>query len=316
MRLLIAEDELEIARVLKTVLERQSYGVDTVTNGADALDYILSGDYDGVILDLMMPRMDGLTVLRRLRAEGNATPVLVLTARSEVSDRVEGLDAGADDFLPKPFAITELLARVRALLRRRDSYVPQVLTLGNLSLDCGRCQIYNEKGERLQLGSKEFQLLECLMRNPRRMYSTQELMERIWGWDSDSEINVVWTNITYLRRKLRELGAGVEIRSVRGVGYRMECAGQRGGQHPHRASPVGVLPSPPPAHPETDDSRLRKRREEGKLACPVWKPGPQASGLRTGYTRKLKPSQKKPWPNCKRCGNKWMKYSKFRHGKF
>ena len=225
MRLLIAEDELEIARVLKTALEHQNYGVDTVNNGADALDYILNGAYDGAILDLMMPQMDGLTVLRLLRAAGNATPVLVLTARSEVSDRVEGLDAGADDFLPKPFAMTELLARVRALLRRRDSYAPQVLTLGKLSLDCGCCQIYNEKGERLQLGSKEFQLLECLMRSPRRVYSTRELMERAWGWDSEAEINVVWTNITYLRRKLRELDAGVEIRCVRGIGYRMECAG-------------------------------------------------------------------------------------------
>ena len=225
MRLLIAEDELEISKVLKMVLEQQKYAVDVVDNGADALDYILDGDYDGVILDLMMPRMDGIEVLRRLRAEENATPVLVLTARSEVSDRVEGLDAGADDFLPKPFAITELLARVRAMLRRRANYVPNVLKLGNLSLDCGRSQLYTGGERRVQLNGKEFQLMEYLMRNPKRIFSTQELMERIWGWNSEAEINVVWTNIAYLRRKLRELNATAEIRSVRGAGYCMEDAG-------------------------------------------------------------------------------------------
>ena len=225
MRLLIAEDELEISKVLKMVLEQQKYAVDVVDNGADALDYILDGDYDGVILDLMMPRMDGIEVLRRLRAEENATPVLVLTARSEESDRVEGLDAGADDFLPKPFAITELLARVRAMLRRRANYVPNVLKLGNLSLDCGRYQLYTGGERRVQLSGKEFQLMEYLMRNPKRIFSTQELMERIWGWNSEAEINVVWTNIAYLRRKLRELNATAEIRSVRGAGYCMEDAG-------------------------------------------------------------------------------------------
>lgn len=225
MRLLIAEDELEISKVLKMVLEQQKYAVDVVDNGADALDYILDGDYDGAILDLMMPRMDGIEVLRRLRAEENATPVLVLTARSEVSDRVEGLDAGADDFLPKPFAITELLARVRAMLRRRANYVPDVLKLGNLSLDCGRYQLYTGGERRVQLSGKEFQLMEYLMRNPKRIFSTQELMERIWGWNSEAEINVVWTNIAYLRRKLRELNATAEIRSVRGAGYCMEDAG-------------------------------------------------------------------------------------------
>ena len=225
MRLLIAEEELEISKVLKMVLEQQKYAVDVVDNGADALDYILDGDYDGVILDLMMPRMDGIEVLRRLRAEENATPVLVLTARSEVSDRVEGLDAGADDFLPKPFAITELLARVRAMLRRRANYVPDVLKLGNLSLDCGRYQLYTGGERRVQLSGKEFQLMEYLMRNPKRIFSTQELMERIWGWNSEAEINVVWTNIAYLRRKLRELNATAEIHSVRGAGYCMEDAG-------------------------------------------------------------------------------------------
>ena len=225
MRLLIAEDELEISKVLKMVLEQQKYAVDVVDNGADALDYILDGDYDGVILDLMMSRMDGIEVLRRLRAEENATPVLVLTARSEVSDRVEGLDAGADDCLPKPFAITELLARVRAMLRRRANYVPDVLKLGNLSLDCGRYQLYTGGERRVQLSGKEFQLMEYLMRNPKRIFSTQELMERIWGWNSEAEINVVWTNIAYLRRKLRELNATAEIRSVRGAGYCMEDAG-------------------------------------------------------------------------------------------
>ena len=224
MRLLIAEDELEISKVLKMVLEQQKYAVDVVDNGADALDYILDGDYDGVILDLMMPRMDGIEVLRRLRAEENATPVLVLTARSEVSDRVEGLDAGADDFLPKPFAITELLARVRAMLRRRANYVPNVLKLGNLSLDCGRYQLYTGGERRVQLSGKEFQLMEYLMRNPKRIFSTQELMERIWGWNSEADVSVVWVHISNIRKKLAALGAPVEIRFIRGAGYILEEA--------------------------------------------------------------------------------------------
>lgn len=220
MRLLVAEDVHELSSVLKTLLEHNHYTVDTVDNGKDALSYALSGAYDGILLDIMMPGMDGISVLRELRRQGLHTPVLLLTARSDLDDRVAGLDAGADDYLPKPFATSELLARVRALLRRSSDYVDDVLTVGNLCLNCTAYELSTPHGL-IHLTNKEFQLLECFMRNPKRVFTADELMERIWGWDSDTEINVVWTNISYLRRKLEQLGATVGIRSIRGVGYRL-----------------------------------------------------------------------------------------------
>ena len=221
MRILIADDERELARALKTVLERAKYTVDAVDNGDDALEYALRGVYDGVILDVMMPGKDGLTVLRAMREKGMATPVMLLTARSEVSDRVEGLEAGADDYLPKPYAMAEFLARVKALLRRSGNYAMDVLSLGNLRLNCSTYEL-SAPGGALRMNNKEFQLLELFMRSPRRVFSTEELMEKLWGWDSEAEINVVWTNVANLRRKLAQLGADVELRSIRGVGYRLE----------------------------------------------------------------------------------------------
>ena len=221
MRILIADDERDLARALKTVLERSKYTVDAVDNGDDALEYALRGVYDGVILDVMMPGKDGLTVLRTLREKGAATPVMLLTARSEISDRVEGLEAGADDYLPKPFAMAEFLARVKALLRRSGNYAMDVLTLGNLRLNSSTYELSGPQGA-LRMNNKEFQLLELFMRSPRRVFSTEELMEKLWGWDSEAEINVVWTNVANLRRKLAQLGADVELRSIRGVGYRLE----------------------------------------------------------------------------------------------
>ena len=220
MRLLIAEDVHELSSVLKTLLEHSHYTVDTVGNGTDALSYALTGVYDGILLDIMMPGMDGLSVLRELRRRGVRTPVLMLTARSDLEDRVTGLDAGADDYLPKPFATTELLARIRALLRRSGDYIDNVITVGNLRLDCTAYELSTPQGV-IHLGNKEFQLMECFMRSPKKVFTADELMERIWGWDSESEINVVWTNISYLRRKLEQLGSTVGIRSIRGVGYRL-----------------------------------------------------------------------------------------------
>ena len=221
MRILIADDERELAKALKTVLERSKYTVDTVFTGADALEYGLQGVYDGLILDIMMPGMDGLEVLRALRDRGIATPVMLLTARGEVSDRVTGLEAGADDYLPKPFAMAEFLARVKALLRRSGSYAADVLAVGDLQLDSGAYELRGPKGA-AKMNNKEFQLLELFMRSPRRIFSTDDLMEKLWGWDSEAEINVVWTNIANLRRKLGQLGSRVEIRSIRGVGYQLE----------------------------------------------------------------------------------------------
>ncbi len=221
VRILIAEDELPIARALKAVLEREKYAVDTVHNGTDALDYITLSQYDALVLDIMRPGLDGLEVLRRARARGVTTPALFLTAKSEIDDRVAGLDAGADDYLPKPFATAEFLARVRALTRRRGDYAPDLLTLGNLSLDRARYTL-SVGGIQERLSNKEFQLMELLMRAPRQVFSTERIMERVWGLASEAELDVVWTYIGFLRKKLKALGADVEIRTIRGVGYTLE----------------------------------------------------------------------------------------------
>ncbi len=222
MRLLVAEDEREIGKALKLILERSKYSVDWVDNGTDALEYLLTGSYDGAVLDIMMPGQDGIAVLMALRRAGLSTPVLLLTAKAELSDRVAGLDAGADDYLPKPFASSELLARVRAMLRRREQFTPDLLTFEDLTLNCSAYELGSTHGV-LRLTNKEFQIMELLMRSPHHIFSSEQLMERIWGWDSDTEINVVWTNIAYLRRKMTRLKVRAEIRSVRGAGYMLEA---------------------------------------------------------------------------------------------
>ncbi len=220
MRLLLAEDERELSRALVTILEHSSYTVDAVYNGADALDYLRSGLYDGAILDIMMPKMDGLTVLRTAREEGLSLPVLLLTAKGEVDDRVAGLDSGADDYLPKPFSTKELLARLRAMLRRTPGNAPadNRLTFGNLSLDLSVCELSTDEGS-IRLANKEFQMMELLLRNPGRVISADRFMEKIWESESDSEINVVWVYVSNLRKKLASLGSDAEIRTARGLGY-------------------------------------------------------------------------------------------------
>lgn len=221
MRLLLAEDERELADALCAILRHQHYSVDAVYNGDDALDYGLAENYDGIILDIMMPGKNGIEVLRTLRARGIVTPVLLLTAKSEVEDRVLGLDAGADDYLPKPFDTRELLARLRAMTRRPADFTPNLLEAGNLQLNRETFTISGEKGS-LRLGSKEFQMLEMLMRNPKRLISAEQFMDRIWGYDADAESSVVWVYISYLRKKLAAVGANVEIKATRGVGYSLE----------------------------------------------------------------------------------------------
>ncbi len=221
MRILVAEDEKEIAKALKTVLEKNKYSVDVVYNGMDAFEYAKQLTYDVLILDVMMPVMDGLAVLRNIRALGIHTPALFLTAKGELEDRVAGLDAGADDYLPKPFAMSELTARVRALIRRSDSYNPQILSFGNISLDSSRYLLLSSNGQ-LRLNNKEFQMMELFFRNPGCVFSTEHLMEKIWGTDSDTEISVVWTNIGFLRKKLKQLEADVQLRTIRGAGYALE----------------------------------------------------------------------------------------------
>lgn len=221
MRLLIADDDRDIARALAVLLERNHYSTDTVCNGSDAYIFASGGDYDGLILDIMMPGMDGLKVLRKLRADGVNTPVLLLTARGDVEDRVDGLDAGADDYLPKPFAASELLARVRAMLRRKDQYRGDVLEFQGLTLNLSTYEL-SFGGKGLRLVSREFQMLELLMQSPGNVVSTEQFMERIWGWDSEVEVSIVWVYISNLRKKFDSLGAPVNIRAVRGVGYCLE----------------------------------------------------------------------------------------------
>ena len=221
MRILIAEDEVTIARALKVMLEKNKYAVDMVHNGNDALDYIQATTYDALVLDIMMPGKDGIEVLKAARAEGNTTPALFLTAKAEVADRVAGLDAGADDYLPKPFAASEFLARVRALTRRSSSYSSSMLSVGNVTLDCSQYLVKTALGE-ARLNNKEYQLMELFFRHPRQVFSSEHLMEKVWGLDSEAEIDVVWTYIGFLRRKLKQIGAEIEIRTIRGAGYALE----------------------------------------------------------------------------------------------
>lgn len=221
MRLLIAEDDRDIAKALTALFEHNNYSVDVVYNGNDGYDYAVEGNYDGIILDIMMPGMDGLEVLRTLRNAEVKTPVLLLTARGEIEDRVNGLDAGADDYLPKPFAASELLARVRAMLRRRDNYQDEILEFEGLSLNLSTFELSFQDSS-LRLVSREFQMLQLLMQSPGSVISTEHFMERIWGWDSDVEVSIVWVYVSNLRKKIDKLGAPVNIRAVRGVGYCLE----------------------------------------------------------------------------------------------
>ena len=221
MRILLAEDEIDLSKALVAILKHNNYSVDAVYDGADALDYGFEQKYDGIILDIMMPKKSGLQVVKELRQEGHDVPVLLLTARGEVEDRVLGLDSGADDYLTKPFAMQELLARIRAMTRRKTDFSPNVQEFGGLTLNRETFELGYGK-QRVCLGNKEFQLLELLMRSPGRLISTEQFMEQIWGYDSDVELNVVWVYISYLRKKLLNLEAPVEIRDVRGVGYKLE----------------------------------------------------------------------------------------------
>ena len=222
MRILLAEDEKELSNALSVILRHNNFSVDPVYDGQDALDYLEAENYDAAILDIMMPKVDGITVLRRIRAQGNAIPVLILTAKSEIDDRVTGLDAGADDYLTKPFSSRELLARIRAITRRQgESVADTLLSFGNVTLDRSVYDLTGPSG-RVRLGNKEYQMMEMLMMNPGQLISTDRFMDRIWGYDSDAEINVVWVYLSNLRKKLLSVGASVQIRAARGLGYSLE----------------------------------------------------------------------------------------------
>ena len=223
MRLLLAEDEEILSDAVVAILTHNNFSVDPVYDGQDAIDYLMTGDYDAAILDIMMPKKDGITVLKDLRGAGMTIPVLMLTAKSQLEDKVEGLDSGADDYLTKPFAMEELIARVRALLRRQPEYTSTELSFGDMSLRRADSTLSGPKGE-VRLANKEYQIMELLMVNPGQIISTERFMEKVWGYDSEAEINVVWVNISGLRKKIVEIGASVQIKAARGIGYLLEEA--------------------------------------------------------------------------------------------
>ena len=220
MRILLAEDEQQLAKAIVKILEKNKYSADAVYDGEEALSYIQNGNYDLAILDIMMPKADGLTVLRKVRESGNNIPIIMLTAKSEIEDRVAGLDSGANDYLPKPFDTRELLARIRAVTRGNTEKDGK-LRFGNISLDRTSFELASPAGN-FRLTNKEFQLLEYFMANPKRILSTEQIMEKVWGYDSEAEINVVWAYISYLRKKLAALGANVQIKASRNAGYYLE----------------------------------------------------------------------------------------------
>ena len=220
MRLLLAEDERSLSRALVTILEKNNYTVDAVYNGEDALTFLQTGNYDAAILDIMMPKMDGIAVLKRLRAQENPIPIIMLTAKAEIDDKVLGLDSGANDYLTKPFDTKELLARIRAMTRSQKS-ADSRLIFGNVTLNRATFEISSPAGS-FRLANKEFQMMEMLMSNPQQLISTERFMEKIWGYDSDTEINVVWVYISYLRKKLVALGADIQIKATRNAGYSLE----------------------------------------------------------------------------------------------
>ena len=226
MRLLIAEDEKDLADALCVLFEKNQFSVDTVGDGFSAYEYASSGEYDAIILDIMMPKLNGIDVLKRLREDSVSTPVMMLTAKGQKDDRILGFNSGADDYLPKPFDPDELIARVRALLRRSISYTPDILRFGDISLDTGdgtlKCN-----NRQVKLSAREYRLMELFMRSPHTVISADRIMERIWGWDSDAGTGVVWVHISNLRKKLSSIGSSVSIRANRGLGYTLETENKK-----------------------------------------------------------------------------------------
>lgn len=221
MRLLLAEDEKSLSHALVTILEKSHYSVDAVYDGQEALEYLESEAYDGLILDIMMPKLDGITVLKTIRKQGNKIPVLILSAKSEIEDKVDGLDAGANDYLAKPFDARELLARIRVITRVNTESNDSLIRFGHVTLNRKTYVLKGEKAE-FKLANKEFQMMELLMANPHQVLSTDRIFEKIWGYESDTEINIVWVYIAYLRKKLVKMHADIEIKAHRNVGYSVE----------------------------------------------------------------------------------------------
>ncbi len=222
MKLLYAEDEISMSEAVVDILTYHHYTVDPVYDGQEALAYARIEQYDGIILDVMMPKINGLDVLRQLRSEGCKTPILLLTAKAEVEDRIQGLDLGADDYLPKPFHMGELLARVRAMLRRREEFTPDILRCGDISLNLQNCEL-SGNGQSFTLPKLEFKMMELLLLNQGIYLSSEDLLVKVWGYDTNAELGIVWVYISYLRKRLTALNANVEIRAKRNTGYMLEA---------------------------------------------------------------------------------------------
>ena len=221
MRILLAEDDPKLLKSLIHIFRNNRYITDGVSNGADAFNYAATGEYDGIVMDIMMPEKDGLMVLRELREQNITTPVLLLTARTEIPQRIEGLDAGADDYLPKPFAAAELMARVRAMLRRKSNYTPDILSVGSTVLDRGTLEV-SCREKTASLSAREFQILEIMMQNPRVIIPAEQLMTHIWGWDSNVDMGVIWVHISNLRKKIGTINAPITIKFIRNAVYMLE----------------------------------------------------------------------------------------------
>ena len=221
MKLLYAEDEPALSEAVVDYLTYHKYIVDAVYDGADAYDYAMTGTYDGIILDIMMPKRDGLEVLSALRRNGCRTPVLLLTAKTQVEDRIQGLDTGADDYLPKPFDMGELVARIRAMLRRREEYHPDLICFGNLTLNM-QSGVISVGEMSFQLPKQEYRLMEQLMLHHTMYLSSESLLVKAWGYDAETDLSSVWLYISYLRKRLSAMNSGVEIVSKRNIGYKLE----------------------------------------------------------------------------------------------
>lgn len=228
MKLLLVEDEKELSKAIKKVLEINKYEVEVAYNGLEALELIEYGIYDAIILDVMMPKVDGITVVKKMRKDNNNTPVLMLTAKAEIDDRVLGLDAGADDYLTKPFAMKELLARIRSVTRRKGEVIDSY-KLGNMILDSETFELCAEDN-RVRLTTKEYRLMEYLIRNKNVLLSTEKILDNVWEYDTDVELNVVWVFISSLRKKMEKIGADYTIKSIRGVGYQLELRNSKNGE--------------------------------------------------------------------------------------
>ena len=222
MRILLVEDEVRLSQALVEIFQKNRYGIDAVYTGPEGLKYAQSGNYDAIILDIMLPGQDGISILKTLREDRNQTPVMLLTAKDEVQDKVKGLDCGADDYLTKPFSTDELLARIRALTRRKGEIKEDVVTLGDLTLNKNNCELQNDRGGSIKLSLKEFQITDMLFDNPRQIIKKERIIEKIWGGDSDAEYNNVEVYISFIRKKLEQLNVATQIRTSRGIGYSLE----------------------------------------------------------------------------------------------